>query len=528
VIFRSLARFMGAEDDSGDRSPGGDFWFQGLAGPMTSSGVRVSAESAMRSTAVFACVRVIAETIGSLPAILYRRLERGKERAVDHPLYSLLRYRPNPRQTALEFYEMVTGHCALRGNAYAERVYDGSGRLTALVPLHPDRVQVDVLPTGGMRYLYTDAGGQQFRYDEQDMFHLRGLSSDGHLGLSVIGHAANSIGMALAAEHYGARFFANDATPGGVLTSPGHFKDKEVRQAFADHWQRAQAGRNRGRTAVLEDGMKYESVGVTNTDAQFLESRKFQVADIARVFRVPLVLIGETEKSTSWGTGIEQFMQAFVTHTIRPWCVRWEQALQRDFLTDEERTEDEHFMEFLVEALLRGDTKSRYDAYNSAIDHKWMLPNEARERENMNPVPWGDEPYEAPNTAKAPGKVGDGKPQPAREDDDGEEAAARQVVRKEVVSIGKAYTALLGRRAAFEAWARRFYGTHAAYVAQKLGCSREFARRYCDSQLDELLQAVAVECGERAEGELPAATVPTHLEVWESDRASELVQKLKG
>ncbi len=407
-MLEGLRMLVGAtdDDDPSDRSPGADYWFHPIAGSMTAAGVRVSPESALRATAVLACTRLIAQTLGSLPAVLYRRLQRGKERAREHPLYKLFRQRPNPWQTAIEFYEMMTAHAALRGNAYAIKVYDSRGNLLALEPVPPDQIRVDELPTGRLRYLVTDKQGRDWQYNEEDIFHLRGMSLGGKMGISVIGYGANSIGMSIAADLYGARFFANDATPGGVLLHPTHFRDKESREQFSKDWQKAQAGSMRGRTAVLEDGLKYEDIGMTNTDAQFLEARRFQIADIARLFGVPLVLLGETEKSTSWGSGVEQIMIAFVMHTVRAWCVRWEQAIQRDFLEDEGEPEDEYFLEFMLNALLRGDQKSRFESYGKGINDGWLLRNEAREFENLNPIEGLDEPLQPMNMTGA-GKVTD-------------------------------------------------------------------------------------------------------------------------
>lgn len=406
--------------DADDRAADSDFWFRPI-GYSTAAGW-ISPEKAMRASAVFACVRVISETLGSLPCITYRRLERGKERATAHPLYQLLRWKPNAFQTAIEFFETMTAICALRGNAFGEKLYSGRGELTGILPFHPDRLQVDEGDDGRLKFLYRDPrSGVTYRYLEDEVFHLRGLSLGSRLGFSPIGYAAQTIGTALAVDEFSARFFENDATPPGLLTHPQHFRDKETREAFRKAWQQAQSGANRGKTAVLEDGMKYEKIGMTNADAQFLESKKYGVVDIARLFRVPLVLLGETEKSTSWGSGIEQFMIAFVVHTIRPWCTRWEQALRRDFF-DDPSPDDEYFAEFLVDALQRGDQASRYGAYSRGIQDGWLTRNEAREKENLNPLPGLDEPLEPLNMARA-SEPRDGaahKPGQARDADDEE------------------------------------------------------------------------------------------------------------
>lgn len=420
-MLRGLSRLVSAD---ADRAPDADFWY-GSVGAMTAAGVRVTPESAMRSSTVLACVRLISQTLGSVPAIVYERKSRGKERAIEHPLYRLLKQRPNERQTAMEFYEQMTAKCTLRGNAYALPLRAGNGELLELWPMANDRMQVDELPgqggrPGALRYLYTDSAGAQWKYNEDEIFHLRGMGTDSRMGLSVIGHGALTIGISQAAEQYAARFFANDATPGGVLLHPNHFKDPAARKEFAQQWREAQSGANRGRTAVLEDGLKYEALGMTNTDAQFLEGRRYQVADIARLFGVPLQLLNEMEKATSWGSGVEQIMLAFVMYTIRPWAIRWEQALQRDFLADDALPEDPYMVEFLLDALLRGDMKSRYEAYSKGITDGHLTRNEARELENRNPLPGLDEPLTPMNMNR--GNEGDKgtRPKPRREDDEEE------------------------------------------------------------------------------------------------------------
>lgn len=464
---------------SSDRSPDSDFWFTPIF--TAAGGRRVSADQALSVSAVFACVRIIAETIGSLPCITYRRLTRGKERATDHPMYELLRYRPNERQTALEFFEMMTAHVALRGNGYAEKVYRGPV-LKQLVPLHPDSMRVDRLDNGRLGYLYTDPHThQQVRYLEDEILHVRGLSLDGLTGVSVLTYAARTISSAAAADEYGAKFFENDATPGGILKHPSHFANKEIRAEFAKAWQQAQSGRNRGKTAVLEDGMSFEQIGLSNADAQFIESRRWGVEDICRIFRVPLVLVGETTKSTSWGSGVEQFMISFITHTMRPWFVRWEQALQRDFLADE-APDDEYFVEFLAEAMLRGDTTARGAFYKAGIVDGWLTRNEVRERENLNPLDGLDEPLEPLNMTRAsdPRETSPARPpakQPPEDDDAEDDAVAHRINRKEIAAVRRAI-----ERNADADWLRRFYSAHESYVRQHAGVSADIARTYCEGR----------------------------------------------
>jgi HK97 family phage portal protein len=514
-----------AEEDAGSRDPASDFWFTPL-GMKTVSGARVTPDTAMTVAAMFACVRIIAETVGSLPCNTYRRLLRGKEIARKHELYRLLRYQPNEQQTPVEFFEMLTAHTALRGNGYAEKAYNGRGELEQLIPLHPDCVRVDELESGRLGYLYTDRKrGVEYRYTQDEIFHLRGFTLDGRMGMSVLQAAAGSIGTAMAADEYAARFFANDASPRGVLTHPSHFADKERRTDFRKQWQQAQTGANRHKTAILEDGMKYEQLGLSNADSQLIESRRYQIADIARFFRVPLVLLGETEKSTSWGSGIEQFMLAFVTHTMRPWFVRWEQRIQSDLiLGDPETGDDEFFIEFQLNALTRGDMKTRFESYSKGILDGWLTRNEARDGENMNPLDGLDEPLQPMNMQGANAVEPEKPPRKTnqeRTEGDHVDARAAQVVRKEVVAITRALERSMGRGTqAFHDGIARFYGGHAGYLETKLGVSREFAVAWCEESRLELVAASSTDGTEVAE-------IHDVLAAWEPARAHELAIKAR-
>jgi HK97 family phage portal protein len=360
---------------------------EALGGGRSAAGVSVSAESALRNMTVAACVRILAETVSSLPLLVYRRRERGKERAPDHPLYRILHDQPNSEMSSFEFRETLMGHLALWGNAYAEIERDGGGRVAALWPLRPDRMKV-TRENGALVYRYRLSAGEEVALPQRNVFHVRGLSGDGIVGYSPIRLAREAIGLALATEEFGARFFGSGARPGAVLQHPGKLNEeaqKRLRQSLED----AHGGLSRAhRLMILEEGMTWQQIGIPPEDAQFLQTRSFQVEEIARFYRVPLVLLQHTEKSTSWGTGIEQFMIAFIVHTIRPWLVRWEQAIQRNLFLYGER--DTYFAEFLVDGLLRGDVESRYRAYATARQWGWLSANDIRELENMNPIPGGD------------------------------------------------------------------------------------------------------------------------------------------
>ncbi|WP_297497089.1 phage portal protein [Ferrovum sp.] len=378
-----------------DRSPWSGFWFEPV-GVQTMAGMRVTADNALQLSAVFACVRIISSQFASLPFVLYRtRRDGGKKRVTDHPLYPLLARRPNPYQNAFEWREMLAGHLVLRGNAFNQIVSNRQGEITALVPLHPDRVTIDLLPNGDYRYKYTTMTGSEQIFPRGQIWHLRGLSLDGIIGLSPIALARNAIGGAMAAQNYGSRFFANDAKPlSGYVEYPGSFKDKMAREQFRESLQESQTGANRGKIAVFEFGMKYHQLGLTNEDAQFLETRKFQVNDIARWFGVPPHKIGDLERSTN--NNIEQQAQEFVQECLGPMAERWEASIEAELLFDDDGLE----AEFLFSQLLRGDSQARAQYYNLGINGGWLTRNEARLSENLNPLPGLDRPLRPLNMAE--------------------------------------------------------------------------------------------------------------------------------
>ncbi len=350
--------------------------------------MRVSADAALRLAAVYACVRILSETMASLPIVIYRtRPDGGKDRIKDHWLYQRLGRTPNRYQNPFEWREMLQGHLTLRGNAYCQILANAKGEITQLLPIHPDRVKLEMLTNGDYRYRISQAGGTELILPRGDVWHLRGLSSDGLLGMSPIELARESLGMALAAQDYGARFFANDAKPtGGWIEFPGNFKDAEAKRVFRESYQQAQAGANRGKVLVLENGMKFHEVGVTNRDAQFLELRKFQITDIARLFRVPPHMIADLDRATF--SNIEQQSLEFVMHTMTPWAERWEAAIGRDLIFDSEALE----VEFDFSNLMRGDVASRSAYYQSGIQNGWLTRNEARAAENLNPLAGLEQP----------------------------------------------------------------------------------------------------------------------------------------
>ena len=384
-----LSGLFRSRDAPSNRTAGSaySFFFGG-----STAGKRVNERSAMQMTAVYSCVRILAEAVAGLPLHLYRYKEDGgKEKAIDHPLYLLLHDEPNPEMSSFVFRETLMTHLLLWGNAYAQIIRNGKGEVIALYPLMPNKMSVDRDTSGQLYYQYTRSTeeaptmkGVTVNLRPSDVLHIPGLGFDGLVGYSPIAMAKNAIGMAIACEEYGAKFFANGAAPGGVLEHPGTIKDPgRVRES----WQSTFGGSgNANKIAVLEEGMKYTPIGISPEQAQFLETRKFQINEIARIFRVPPHMVGDLEKSSF--SNIEQQSLEFVKYTLEPWLVRWEQSIQRTLFSVEEKKQ--YFTKFNVEGLLRGDYASRMNGYATARQNGWMSANDIRELENMDRIPAED------------------------------------------------------------------------------------------------------------------------------------------
>jgi HK97 family phage portal protein len=351
------------------------------------SGININPDNALNSTAVYACIRVIAETVASLPLCLYRWLpdDGGKERDDKHPLSYILHDAPNYYQTSFEFREMMVGHLCMRGNFYAQKVYSQAGKLLWLLPMNPGRMEVEMIENGDILYRYTYDDGQKRVFTQNEIWHVKGMSSDGLLGLSPITLAREAIGLSLAAESYGSRFFANNAKPGGILSTPGKLS-QTARDNIKLSWQSGFTGENQHKVAVVEEGLNWQAIGFNNNDAQWLAGREFQLGEIARIFRVPGVLVGMTDKTATYSSA-EQFFLNFVVHTVRPWCVRIEQSINNSLLPINNRT---YFAEHIIDGLMRGDIVSRYTAYATARQWGWLSVNDIRKLENLNPVEEGD------------------------------------------------------------------------------------------------------------------------------------------
>lgn len=354
----------------------------------STSNKRVTERSAMQMTAVYACVRILSEAVASLPLSLYAYNDKGgKEKSTDNQLYFLLHDEPNPEMTSFTFRETMMTHLLLWGNAYAQIIRNGKGEVIALYPLMANRMKVDRDSNGKLFYQYSRSNDEAINdmgtviLDAKDVLHIPGLGFDGIIGYSPIAMAKNAIGMAIACEEYGAKFYANGARPGGILEHPGTVKDP---QRLREAWQAQFGGSgNSNRVAVLEEGMKYSPISISPNEAQFLESRKFQVTEICRIYRVPPHMLADLEKSSF--SNIEQQSLEFVKYSLEPWIVRWEQTLKRSLLTPEQKKK--YFFKFNVDGLLRGDYASRMAGYATARQNGWMSANDIRELEDMDRIP---------------------------------------------------------------------------------------------------------------------------------------------
>jgi len=357
-------------------------------GTLSGTGVYVSPESALRYTTVLICVRVLAESVASLPCLLYKkRADGGKDRATEHPLYKVLHDQANAWNTAFEYTEGTMVNLSTRGNGYSYVERNRKGQTIGLVPLNPDGVTISQAIDWSPKYEVTMPDNARAKLSTKDMHHIRGPLPRGYVGRSMISLAKEAIGLGMAAEAFGSNMYRNGVKPSGILKHPkviGPAATENLRQQFSDRYAGLE---NSGKPLILEEGMDWVSMNIAPKDAEFIDSRKFQRSEIAGIFRVPAHLVNDLEKATF--SNIEFQTLDFIIHSLRPWLVRWEQAINRDLLTDQDRA-DGYFCEFLLDAMLRGDTKSRYESYSSAIQNKWMTANEVRIKENMNPREGGD------------------------------------------------------------------------------------------------------------------------------------------
>lgn len=351
------------------------------------AGVNVTSDSAMQTSAVYAAVRVIAESVASLPLLVYQRLNSGgKERVPNQNIYKILHGRPNSFQTAFEFWEMVTAMLCLRGNAYLFKGKTGDNKIKELLPLQVDNVMPEQQSDWSIEYHVNSGDGRLLgTFTSNEIMHIRGLTLDGIMGISPIAYHRNAIGLTIEANDYGARFFKNSARPSGIIEHPKTLGPEAYERLKRD-WKQQYGGKNTAETAILEEGMQFKPVTMTNEDGQFLETRQFQIEEIARIFRVPAVLLQHADKTSTYASS-EQFFLSFTKYTLMPWLRRIESCVNKDLFP----ATSNYFAEFLVDALERADAKTRSEFYASALQNEWMSRNEVRERENLNRISGGDE-----------------------------------------------------------------------------------------------------------------------------------------
>jgi HK97 family phage portal protein len=525
-IMQRVGAAMKAFTGGGSALPPWDDYWYSRPGWDSAAGMSVTPESAMQLAAVYSCVRVVSETLASLPFIIYKQMPDGsKVRATEHPLYKVLHDSPNQWQTSFEFFEMMQAHEELRGNAFARILPGPRGAIDQLIPLHPDLVQVYRLPSGALKYQVRNRFTAEVDwYLADEIFHLRGMSSDGLVGLSPIAVQRETIGKGLGIQDYGSRFFANDATASYYIKHPGKFKDDAARKTFRESWIRNQTGENRHKAPLLEDGLDLKQIGISNRDSQYLEAMAATAIDICGIFRVQPHKIGILDRTTH--SNIEQQNIEFTVDTMRPRAVRWERRINVDLIDPINKAiGGDYFGEFLIDGLMRGDMKSRFDAYHVARGDGFICPNDVARLENWNPISKDDGgntywrpanmvPADAPIVVQQqlpPGDVPenpenpqeDPEPHPSKQtspppeelDDEGNDSAkgkllgmfaaeaAGRTVRKEVAALRKA---LDRSPKTFERDAEEFYQEHACLVAQTMCISETTAAKYLAEHLQML------------------------------------------
>lgn len=439
--------------------------YEGRRTQQSYSNESITPEMAITSSAVIAIMTLLSQDTASLPLILYARKGRNKFRASDHPYYRLMHDQPNPEMTAMIFRELIVSHLLAWGNFYAQMIYDKKGDVTELWPLRPDRMTVQRF--GGEKiYTYRSMQDNKPRaFVQEDILHITGWGFDGLVGYSRIAMARNAIGLAIATEKFGSKFFANDARPGVTYQHPQTLSDTAYKH-LQESLQKTDDSVWRPR--ILEEGMTLVEVGIPPEDAQFLQTRQFQLAEINRILGpVPPHMIGDIQKTTSWGTGIDSQEQGYVNHTLRPLAVRIEQPLNSQLLLKSDRDQG-YFFEHLFEGLLRGDVATRFESYVKAINNGIMSRNEARERENLNPRFGLDDMLQPLNMTI----VGSPAPSPQQQQNAFRPLlhdAALRVVKRETNDLRGAVRRHLakGQAAAFTEWSAQFYAADQPAFIQK-------------------------------------------------------------
>lgn len=486
-----------------------------MGGRQSLSGEHVTPETALRVSAVYACVRVLAETVASLPFQLFeRRPGGGKDLATGHSLYPILHDLPNEDMTSFDLRETLMVHLALRGNSYCQKVMWQTGEIIGLVPLHPDRLVMRRLTNGNLEYEYSPGDANPARkFMAQDIWRITGLSSNGLVGYSPITLARETIGLSMAGQRLEAGLFANGIRPSGVYSHPGTLGDEALKRLRVQLSDKYSGADNAGKALLLEEGTTWTQVGLKLVDAQFIELLQLTLADIARIFRVPGVLIGLDDKTSTYASA-EQFFLSFVVHTVRPWLVRIEQSVARDLFRPGERKR--YFAEFNIDGLLRGDFVARTTGYKAAIETGWLSRNEVRELENWNPAKGLDEFLSPLNLGQQSDRNKSADNQAPADPAPNKQSARLQAIlrencgrlaRKEVAAISKAAERLPGQPK-FGLWLDSFYDDEVKQFTSALGVDQGFGEHICSEAARTVFEAWP--------------EVPALMQRWEKDRAGEL------
>lgn len=480
-----------------DRSPSSDYWFSPIGG-ISKAGMFVNEEQALKISAVLQGVRFLSQTVAGLPRHMFRHLDDGRSRVRDtrHPLSPIIRYTPNPWQTAFQFFEVFVSRAMLSGIAIAEKVTDKSdGKLLALLPLDSDRiVNFEQLPSGKLRYVYRLNNGTNRRLLQDEVFSLSGFGIDGFKGLSLVQQMRETAGLSLATETYGATFFSNSAMPRVVLRHPKSL-NQVSRERLGSEWNTAYGGvEQSNRAAVLEEGMDVNVLSTKNDEAQFIETRRFLIAEFSRFLDVTPHRLSDMENSSF--NNVEQMSLETVVYSIAPWVNRIEQSIYRDLLTEEDR-EAGYFPKFSMEGLLRGDTQARQAFYQSGIQSGWLTRNEVRETEDKNPLDGLDTPLQPQNMAP----VGDDgmpvlpEPQEPKAPTPAQERsraiavnAAKWVLKREMMAVAKWSDRKNGNGTGWQAQVESFYRDHVDFVCKALAMDRARAVEWCSSRCRAVLE----------------------------------------
>jgi HK97 family phage portal protein len=434
----------------------------------------ITPEISLTVSAVLAAFTILTEDLSSLPMLLYQRVGRNKFRAYNNMYYRLMHDQPNPEHSSMVFREFVLGHMLAWGNFFGQPIFDKAGDVVEIWPLRPDKMTVKRL-NGERVYIYITPEGIQRVFLQEEILHIPAFGFDGLVGYSRISLARNTIGLSISIDKFGSKFFSNDAVPGYIYKHPGELGD-EAYDHLKDSLEERKGVDKSHTPVILEEGMSIERLGIPPDDAQFLETKKFQVGEIARIFRVPPHMIGDVEKVTSWGSGIDAQEQGYVNHTLRPWAKRTEEYLNMQLLPKQDQTS--LYYEHLMDGLLRGDIQTRYASYVQAITNGFMSRNEVREKENMNPRNGLDAMLQPLNmTTTTTTSTGGGAPIDQSNPGDDQNAlaplwrdAVARVLKREsndLLGASKRYQAK-GQQAEYEKWVEHFYSVdHAAFIKKQ-------------------------------------------------------------